>query len=234
MRRRDFFAVLGGGIVVILVADDSDAQESGGGARRGFNEPMPTALSAWLHIGETGLVTVYTGKVEVGQNARTSLTQAVAEELRAPVASIRMVMGDTALTPYDMGTVGSMTTPRMWPQIRKAAAAAREMLIDLAAQKWRVERSAIAVAEGKVTAGGRSAGFGELTKGQKLTRTIPAGAALVPAAEWKIAGTSVPKVNGRDIVTGAHHYAYDMRRPGMLYGKVLLSALLRRHAGLAR
>jgi nicotinate dehydrogenase subunit B len=221
MRRRDFFTLLGGGIVVILIPDDSDAQESGGGARRGFNEPMPTALSAWLHIGEAGLITVYTGKVEVGQNARTSLTQAVAEELHAPLASIQMVMGDTALTPYDMGTVGSMTTPRMWPQIRKAAAAAREMLVELAAQKWSVDRSSIGVAEGKVTAGGRSAGFGELTKGQKLTRSIPAGAAVAPAAEWKVAGTSVAKVNARDIVTGAHRYAYDMRRPGMLFGKVL-------------
>ena len=159
--------------------------------------------------------------MEVGQNARTSLTQAVAEELRAPVASIRMVMGDTALTPFDMGTFGSQTTPRMWPQIRKAAATAREMLVDLAAQKWKVERSSITVADGKVTAGSHSAGFGELTHGQKLTRTIPTSAALVPAAEWKVAGTSVPKVNGREIVTGAHQYAYDMQRPGMLYGKVL-------------
>jgi CO/xanthine dehydrogenase Mo-binding subunit len=220
MKRRDFFAVLGGGIVVLLV-DDSDAQESGGGARRGMREATPEALSAWLHIGETGLVTVYTGKVEVGQNSRTSLTQAVAEELRAPVASIRMVMGDTALTPFDMGTFGSQTTPRMWPQIRKAAATAREMLIDLAAQNWKVERSFITVADGKVTAGSHSAGFGELTHGQKLSRTIPTSAALVPATEWKVAGTSVAKVNGSAIVTGAHRYAFDVRRPGMLYGKVL-------------
>jgi len=221
MRRRDFFTLLGGGIVVVLIPDDADAQESGGGARRGFNEPMPTALSAWLHIGEAGVVTVYTGKVEVGQNARTSLTQAVAEELHAPIASIHMVMGDTSLTPYDMGTVGSMTTPRMWPQIRKAAAAAREMLVDLAAQKWRVDRSSITVADGRLTAGSRSAEFGELTQGEKLTRTIPASAALTPATGWKVAGTSVAKVNAREIVTGAHRYAYDMRRPGMLDGKVL-------------
>jgi nicotinate dehydrogenase subunit B len=220
MRRRDFFAVLGGGIVVLLV-DDSDAQEAGGGARRGTNEAAPTALSAWLHIGETGLVTVYTGKVEVGQNSRTALTQAAAEELRAPVDSIRLVMGDTALTPFDMGTFGSMTTPRMGPQIRKAAATAREMLLDLASQKWMVERSALSIANGKVIAGSRSAGFGELTNGQKLTRTIPTSAALTPAAEWKISGTSVPKVNGREIVTGAHKYAYDIHRPGMQYGKVL-------------
>ncbi len=220
MKRRDFFAVLGGGIVVLLV-DDSDAQESGGGRRRGTREAMPEALSAWLHIGETGVVTVYTGKVEVGQNARTSLTQAVAEELRAPAESIRMVMGDTALTPFDMGTFGSQTTPRMWPQMRKAAATAREMLIDLAAQKWMVDRSAVTVAAGRLTAGAHSAGFGELTRGQKLSRTIPTSAALTPAADWKVAGTSVPKVNGRGIVTGAHRYAYDVRRPGMLYGKVL-------------
>ena len=220
MRRRDFFAALGGGIVVLLV-DDSDAQESGGGSRRGTREANPEALSAWLHIGEAGIVTVFTGKVEVGQNARTSLTQAVSEELHAPPSSIRMVMGDTALTPFDMGTFGSMTTPRMWPQIRKAAAAAREMLIDLAVEKWKVERSSVAVAKGKITAGTHTAGFGELTEGQKLTRTIPASAALTPATEWKIAGTSLAKVNAREIVTGAHRYAYDVRRPGMLYGKVL-------------
>ena len=182
---------------------------------------MPQNLNAWLHIGETGLVTVYTGKVEVGQNARTSLTQAVAEELRAPVASIRMVMGDTDLTPFDMGTFGSQTTPQMWPVIRRAAAAAREVLVDLASQKWMVERASVSVADGKVTAGSRSASFGELTNGQKLTQTIPASVAATPAAEWKVAGTSVPKVGGREIVTGAHRYACDVKRPGMLYGKVL-------------
>jgi len=220
MRRRDFFAVLGGGILV-FVADDSDAQESGGGARRGQNQSAPSELAAWLHIGEDGRVTVYTGKVEVGQNARTSLTQAVAEELRAPVASIAMVMGDTAATPFDMGTFGSQTTPRMWPQIRKAAAAAREMLLDLASQQWSVDRASVKVADGKLSDGTHTAGFGELTKGQKLTRTIPSTVQLLPAEQWKVAGTSIAKVGGRDIVTGAHKYAYDVKRPGMLYGKVL-------------
>ena len=218
--RRDFFAMMGGGIVVWMV-DDADAQESGGGARRGMNQQMPQQVSAWLHIGEEGTVTAYTGKVEVGQNARTSLTQAVAEELRVPVSRVKMIMGDTTLTPFDMGTFGSQTTPRMWPQMRKAAAAAREMLVDLAAQKWSVEPGSIKVADGKVTAGSRSAGFGDLTQGQKLTRTIPASEALTPATEWKVAGTSVKKVNGREIVTGTHRYAFDVKRPGMMYGKVL-------------
>jgi nicotinate dehydrogenase subunit B len=220
MKRRDFFRVLGGGIIVLLV-DDSDAQESGGGARRGMNQFAPGNLSAWLHIDETGLVRIFTGKVEVGQNARTSLTQAAAEELRIPVSSIRLVMGDTDLTPFDMGTFGSLTTPRMWPQIRKAAATAREMLADLAARQLAVDRAALTIGDGKVTAGERSVTYGELTRGQKLARTIPASAALTPAAEWKVAGSPVPKVNGRDIVTGAHKYAYDTRQPDMQHGKVL-------------
>jgi nicotinate dehydrogenase subunit B len=218
MRRRDFFAVMGGGIVVLL-EEDVFAQETGG-PRRGAGA-VPAEIGAWLHIGESGDVTVYTGKVEVGQNARTSLTQAVVEELHAPVASIHMVMADTDLTPFDMGTVGSMTTPRMWPQIRKAAAAAREMLLDLAAQKWNVDRTTLKVADGKVWAGKRSTGFGELTRGERLTRTIPASVALAEARDWKTAGTSLPKVNGHAIVTGAHKYTYDLKRQGMLYSKVL-------------
>jgi isoquinoline 1-oxidoreductase len=130
-------------------------------------------------------------------------------------------MGDTTQTPFDMGTFGSQTTPQMWPQMRKAAASAREMLVDLASQKWMVERASVSVVDGKVTSGSRTAGFGELTQGEKLTKTIATTAALTPATEWKVAGTSVPKVNGREIVTGAHKYAYDIKRPGMHYGKVL-------------
>jgi len=217
MTRRDFLATLGGGITVLLVEDDINAQESGrGGARQVSQE-----VSAWLHIGEDGAVTAYTGKVEVGQNARTSLTAAVAEELRTPVGSIHFVMGDTDQTPYDGGTTGSSTSPRMFPQIRNAAATAREMLADLAAQKWSVDRAGVSVADGRVTSGSHSAGFGELTQGQKLVHTIPANAVVTPPAKWKVAGTSVPKVAARDIVTGAHKYPYDEIRPGMLHAKVL-------------
>src|SRR5215475_2080419 len=161
VERRDFFKLLGGGIILLLASGDAaQAQESGRG-RAG--NAMPQNIEAWLHVAENGEITVFTGKVEVGQNARTSLTQAVAEELHAPLSSIHLVMGDTALTPFDLGTFGSQTTPRMWPQIRKAAATAREMLIDLAAQKWSVDRAAVSVADGKVTAGSHTAGFGELT-----------------------------------------------------------------------
>src|ERR1039457_1153514 len=223
MKRRDFFAVLGGGIIVlmddVLLDDEIYAQETGGPRRGGG--AVPVEIGAWLHIGETGVVTVYTGKVEVGQNARTSLTQAVMEELDVPPESVKMVMGDTDLTPFDMGTFGSMTTPRMWPQIRRAAAAAREMLLDLAARKWSVDRTTLTIGDGRVYERDRSASFGELAHGEKWTRTIPANVPLAAAAGWKVAGEWLPKGNGLAIVTGAHKYSWDLKRPGMLHAKVL-------------
>jgi isoquinoline 1-oxidoreductase len=81
--RRDFFKLLGGGIVATLAVDTVLAQqESGGGRQRGGGRTLPQEIAAWLHIAEDGAVTVYTGKVEMGQDIRTSLTQVVAEELR--------------------------------------------------------------------------------------------------------------------------------------------------------
>jgi nicotinate dehydrogenase subunit B len=222
LERREFFKFLGGGLVLLLALDISaSAQESGRGpAFRG--DARPPELAAWLHIAEDGTVTVYTGKTEVGQNIRTSLAQAVAEELRLPIQSVHLVMADTDLTPYDMGTFGSRTTPIMAPQMKKVGAAAREALIDLAAAKWKVDRSSISVAAGVVknNTTRESVGFGELTRGQKLLKTVDA-AAVTPPSEWKLEGTSAAKLNAVDIVTGAHRYTPDITRPGMLYGRVL-------------
>jgi isoquinoline 1-oxidoreductase len=95
------------------------------------------------------------------------------------------------------------------------------MLLDLAAEQWKADRSALSIAGGKVTSGSRSAGFGELTRGQKLTRTISTAAAVTPTFEWKVMGAPVPKLDGRAFVTGKHRYATDLKLPGMLYGKVL-------------
>jgi isoquinoline 1-oxidoreductase len=168
-------------------------------------------------------MTVYTGKVEIGQNIRTSLSQVVAEELRVGMDAIHLVMADTALTPFDMGTFGSGTTPRMAAQLRKAAATTRELLIDLAAEQVKVDRNTLVVVEGKVThpPSHQSFTFGELTKGKKLTKNVSADVSTIPAKEWKIAGTPVSKVDGRTIVTGKHRYTPDVKLPEMLYGKVL-------------
>src|SRR5258706_7438943 len=222
LERRDFFKLLGGGLGFLLMCDDpASAQESGRGRARS-GEALPQTIGGWLHIGEDGAVTAYTGKVEMGQNIRTSLAQAVAEELHAPIASINLVMGDTDLTPFDMGTFGSRTTPTMAPQLKKVGAAARETLIDLAAEKWKVDRASVSVIDGKVknSATAESIGFGALTHGQQLLKTVD-GAAVTSADKWTVAGTSVPKTTARDIVTGAHRFTSAIVRPNMRVGRVL-------------
>jgi isoquinoline 1-oxidoreductase len=218
--RREFFRFLGAGVLVVSVLKPAVAAQESGGTRRG--EDLPKEIDAWLHIGENGKVTAYTGKVEMGQNIRTSLSQAVAEELHVPIEKIEMVMGDTQLTPFDMGTFGSRTTPTMNPQLRKVAAAARETLISLAAAQWQTDRQHLLAANGKVTdpQTNRSVEYAALTKGQQLTQTVAADTPLVPATNWKIAGQSAGKVDGRDFVTGRHRYPSDQKLPGMLYGKV--------------
>jgi len=223
--RRDFFKFMGAGILIVCALKGGQAQESGSG-KRPSAEDLPQDIGGWLHLGENGTVTVYTGKVEVGQNIRTSLTQAVAEELLVPVDKIQIVMGDTQLTPYDMGTFGSRTTPTMSPQLRKAAAAARELLIGLAASQWKVDRRRLVAAGGRIADSEtkRSVEYGVLVKGQQLTQTISAADALLPAAQWRVQGQSVSKVDGRDFVTGKHRYPADQKVPEMLHGRILRPA----------
>jgi len=224
--RRDFAKLVGAGIAVFLISKGALAQQQQGesGGRGGFGgQSMPKDISAWLHINEDGAVTVYTGKVEIGQNIRTSLAQAVAEELRTPFESITMVMGDTKLTPFDAGTFGSQTTPRMGPQLRHVASAACDTLRDLAAKQWNVDSALLVAVAGKITdpQTKRSIAYGKLAEGQALAKAIPDTDPLVPPTEWIVSGKPIAKVDGRDFVTGVHKYTSDMKLPGMLYGKIL-------------
>jgi nicotinate dehydrogenase subunit B len=221
--RREFFKFLGAGIFVVCAASKAEAFQESGGGRRNSEDNFPKEIDAWLHIGERGEITAFTGKVEVGQNIRTSLSQAIAEELRVPLKSIALVMGDTQLVPFDMGTFGSRTTPVMNLQLRRVSAAARDALIALAAKQWNAEAAQLTAADGKILDAGahRSVTYTELVRGQQITQLLPAEDPLIPAAQWKVAGQPVPKVDGRDFVTGKHRYPCDQKLPDMLYGKVV-------------
>ena len=229
--RRQFLKAFTGGIAMIVPMSNliartlqQDQGESGGR----FNQRVPQEVGAWIHIEESGTISVFTGKVEIGQNIRTSLAQAVAEELHVPLTSVRLVMADTDLVPFDMGTFGSLTTPMMAPQLRKAAAAARETLISLAAEQWKVDTSSVRIVDARFVNhdASKSLTIAEVAKGQKLVKTIPADIKTTPVGEWTIAGKSVPKVDGRDFVTGRHQYTSDVKREGMLYGRVVRPSAL--------
>ena len=220
--RREFFQFLGAGMLVLGVMREAAAMQESGQARRRGEDSLPKEVSSWLHIGEDGTVTVFTGKVEVGQDIRTSLTQAVAEELRVAVNSIRMVMGDTQLVPFDMGTFGSRTTPTMNLQLRRVSATARDSLVQMAATRWNAETKTLSAKDGKISdAAGHSITYGDLLKGQQITEMIPAEDPLEPASEWTVAGKPLERVNGRELVTGEHRYPSDHVLPGMSYGKIV-------------
>ena len=230
--RRQFLKAFSGGIALIvpmsnLVARTFQQDQDESGRGRG-GQRAPQEIGAWIHIDESGMVSVFTGKVEIGQNIRTSLAQAVAEELHVPLTTVRLVMADTDLVPFDMGTFGSLTTPRMAPQLRKAAAAARETLITLAAEQWKVETNTVRIVDARFVNhdASKSLTIAEVAKGQKLVKTIPANMEVTPVTKWTIAGTSVPKVDGRDFVTGKHQYTSDIKREGMLFGKVVRPSAL--------
>src|ERR1051326_3008158 len=213
LQRRDFFKVMGAGIAIFTVAGNAvSAQESG--ARRGHrDEDRPKDISSWLHINDDGIVTVFTGKVEVGQNTRTTLAQSVADELRVPLASVRMVMGDTAVTPFDMGTFGSRSTPYMSPQLRRAAAAARELLLAQAAAEWNISPDKLTVRDGKISnlASGATLTYAQLAQGKTLARNMPDADPITQPEQGIVAGKSAPKMDARAFVTGEHKYPPDAR-----------------------
>jgi isoquinoline 1-oxidoreductase len=222
LARREFFKLLGAGIAVFAIAKNVQAQETA--PSRGFHpQELPQEISAWLHIGEDGAVTAFSGKAEMGQNIRTSMAQNVADELRVPFESVRMVMGDTALAPFDAGTFGSRTTPTMTPQLRRVASAARDLLVEVAAKEWNVAPEGLKAADAKVTdpASGRSLTYAALARGKTLAQNLPAEDPVTPPPDWTIAGKSILKVDARDFVTGRHQYTPDLRPDGMLYGKIL-------------
>src|SRR5258708_23472337 len=218
VNRRDLFKFLGAGLVVGVCRASALAQESG----RGRSEEIPHDVAYWLHIGAEGKITVFTGKVEMGQNIRTSLAQQVAEELRTQTNSITMIMGDTDLTPFDLGTFGSRSTPQMGSQLRKVAAVAREMLLDMAAEHWPTDRSSLVAHDGAITNPHtkESFSYSELTRGQKLVKIVANDSALTPAAQWHVAGTSAPKVDGKPFLTAVHQYTSDITRPAMFYASL--------------
>ncbi len=220
--RRTFLQLFGGGLLVCLTGE-ALAQESGRGGGFGGRQQVPNDVSAWIHIAADDRISVFTGKVEVGQNIRTSLAQQVADELMVPFSAITMVMGDTDLTPFDQGTFGSQSTPQMGPRLRSMAAVARQTLLEMAAQQWSCDAAGLIVADGKITApnSNRSITYGQLTRGEKLIAAVSTQVPLMAPKDWKIAGTPVPKANGRDFVTGKHLYPSDISLPGMMFGKVL-------------
>ena len=195
----------------------------------------PTSLDSWLVITPDGFVTFYTSKVELGTGTITALAQIVAEELDVPFDKIKMDSGDTSRTIEQGSTVGSRTIERAGPQIRQAAAAARQELLKLAAARLNAPVDKLAVTDGVVAVAAdpaKKVSYGQLIGGKKFNTKITASGTgwdmkVAPEVkaknpkDYKIVGRSVRRVELPAKVTGEHDYIHDVRIPGMLHARVV-------------
>jgi nicotinate dehydrogenase subunit B len=213
---RDYFGQLGDGLVVVLPPEEGERVNDGEGA-------WSTEGGAWLHVGTDGRVTAFTGKVDVGQDNRTAIAMLVAEETGAPLDAVELVMGDTDVCPFDIGTFGSRSMVDAGGILRAAAATARRWLLDRAASRWEVDAGELEIHGGIVESRdrGRSARFGELVAGERHLAFAEGDAATVDPRRWRTAGRVAARVAVADIVAASTRYTSDLTRPGMLHGRIL-------------
>ncbi|MFZ0390978.1 MAG: molybdopterin cofactor-binding domain-containing protein [Calditrichia bacterium] len=218
--RRDFLKIAGGGIFIFMAIGDASLWAQEGRSR----PPLPSDFNAFLRIGEDGRVSCFTGKIEMGQGVVTSLAQMLADELDVTLESVNMVMGDTDLCPWDMGTFGSMSTRFFGPPLRAAAAEGRQVLLELAAEKMKKPVNQLATENGVVyDRSDRSSRmtYAELAQGQKIARRASGKAPLKTPDQFKIMGEPVHRRDALEKVTGRAKFAGDIQLPGMLYARIL-------------
>jgi isoquinoline 1-oxidoreductase len=222
--RRDFMKQLGGGIFVFVALGELAAVAQDASAERGARGRTATDFNAFLRIAEDGRVTLFTGKMCMGQGPVTSLPQELAEELDTPLSSIDAVMGDTDLCPFDGGTWGSGTTRQFGQTLRAAGAEARAVLMELAAESLKTPKTQLVAEDGAIFDSQdktKRVTYGQLAKGQTIARHIDGKAVLKDPASFKLISKPQLRRDAREKVTGAAKYSGDIRLPGMLYAGVL-------------
>ena len=181
-------------------------------------------LDGWLRINADGTVTVFTGKVELGQGILTALAQIAADELDVAYERVQMVSADTSRSPNEGMTAGSQSVEQSGTALRYAAAEARDMLLRLASARWGVAADKLAINDGVVSAGASSTTYWELAQNANFKREATARVTPKPAAQHKIIGKSVKRRDIPNKVTGGIAYVQDMRMPGMVFGRVVRPA----------
>jgi nicotinate dehydrogenase subunit B len=180
-------------------------------------------VDAYLAIDAKGGVTLYSGKVELGTGVRTALTQIVAEELDVPLARIKAIEGDSALTPAQGKTWGSLTIQNGGVQIHQAAATARQALLQEAGKQFNAPTTDLIIEQGtvKLPSNGKQITYGNLIGGRNFSLKLDKQAPLKDPANYKIIGQSVPRYDIPPKVTGEFTYMQDFKLPGMLHGRVV-------------
>lgn len=219
LERREFLKLAGGGLIVFFAVGDGLALQEG--ARGGG---YPDDPNAYLKVGPDGRVTCFTGKIEMGQGIITSLAMMLADELDVRLEAVDMVMGDTALCPYDAGTFGSRSTKYFGPPMRQAAAEARGVLVRLASARLGAAEEELATKDGAVyiaESPAKKVSYAELVGGKKIEVRLEKKPPIKHYSKHTVSGKPTLRTDGRAKVTGEAKFAGDIRLPGLLYASVL-------------
>ena len=208
------------GFTLALRPARSRADEGPRGSAAG--PPDPKQIDTWLAIHADNTATLYIGFVELGQGTTTALPQVAAEELDLTLEQIKTVHADTNVTPNQGGTYSSSSIARGGPQVRTAAAEARQALLALAAERLGVRAEQLRVTAGVVTEpGGRRVTYGELVGGKLFEVPFTGTAPVKPPADYNVVGSRPPRRDLPAKVAGTHTYVQHERLPGMLHGRVV-------------
>lgn len=221
LTRRDFLK--SSGALIVAFAWSAPATL----AQQSTRERLPGSLNTnrmldgWLRISPDGTVTVFTGKVELGQGILTALAQIASDELDVAYERIQMVSADTSRSPDEGMTAGSLSVENSGTALRFACAEARAALLGVASKKFGADATTLTVADGVVSAGGAKLTYWELAGEANLNREATARVKPKPPSAHQMIGKSVPRRDIPGKVTGKPSYVQDIRLPGMLYGRVV-------------
>jgi CO/xanthine dehydrogenase Mo-binding subunit len=218
LSRREFLT-LGSGLFLFFALEPLSALQEG--ARSPWPS-YPADFNSYLHINPDGRVTCSVGKIEMGQGNMTSLAQLLAEELDVALDSVDMVMGDTELCPWDMGTFGSLSIRYFGPVLRGAGAEARAVLLQMASERLRAPVERLQVKAGVVTdpAQKQRVSYAELVQGKRIERHLEK-VPVKPVSAFSVVGQSPQRKDALEKVTGQAKYAGDITVPGMLHARIL-------------
>ncbi|MBB2170380.1 molybdopterin-dependent oxidoreductase [Gluconacetobacter aggeris] len=205
------------------------ARPPGGLVARGASDDVP-ADEVFLVVQASGAVNGYCGHVDLGTGIRTALAQIVAEELDVAPDAVTMVLGHTEVAPNQGATIASETIQVTAVPLRRAAAHARRVLVQLAAERMGVPAEGLAVRDGVLSAdpsGGHPwpenmlLTYGMLLDGRTLRVRLDEAVPVKDPAAYRVVGRPMPRVDIPDKVTGRAVYVHDVRVPGMLHGRVI-------------
>ena len=245
MKRREFVKKSAGALIVGFAARNSSwelfAFEENvlNGMLPASRKVNPGELDAWVEIAADGKVTVYTGRVDLGTGVQTSFAQMIADELDVPFESVSMVMGDTALTTDGGKSTASSNTARGGQPLLRAAAEARQLLINLAAARLNVPADRLTVQNGLISVQGDGAkriSYAQLIGGKAFNKQLKAvdpgdnrgmtleGSAPLKKTNFHSVGKSIPRVDLPAKITATWPYVHNVRLSGMVHGRVVFPA----------